>query len=241
MKSLNIKYQTSELVPPPFANAIEIKFTFSEIQQASYEFDQEYIERDGLSFEEIQNEGFFGEDDIQATGLFHENWKNELNKLLKKTKRTYPTELHEHEDYWQIEEGGDVFYPANAEEWKEFIEEFLQAVLEQNDFEKPLQIKIIRKSSSGNQEYELTGKFTDRVLYVKYQSKPEIQLDWKIMKVFLGNLFSGEFNYKNAQQKIGKFDGIYVNTGDDNWFEVGKSLLIQPSKITAWLDAHATY
>jgi hypothetical protein len=235
MKSFNIRYQTSELVPAPFANAVEIKAEIDNKNQIKYSFELTYIDRNQLTEDEILEEGFSLDDDIKLAGTLNANWTAAYETLLTDTHKTYIKELKDDQDFWEIEIENEVFYPRKPKTWKTFIEEFQQAVYEQNKLEKPLEITILRPESDTDKQIIVKGSFENRSLIV--EKKGLITRDWKELNVFLKNVFVGDFDYENSLEKAPARAGIFVNLGDEYWFEVGKSLIIQPSKITGWVDS----
>ena len=235
MKSLTIRYQTSELIPAPFANAIEIIIDLS--VELKYQFELTYLDRDQLSEEEILEEGFSTKDDIALKGILKEPWIIALKSLISETKKTYPNELKEDQEFWEINIEEDIFFPKNIKPWKIFIDQFQQACLEQNLIEKPLEINICRKDNELETSFLIIGCFENRTLEVITNGILSKHLDWNKLNPFLMNLYSGEFDFEKATEIVAKKTGLFINLGDELWYEVGKSLLIQPSKITTWIDA----
>ncbi len=235
MKSLTIRYQTSELIPAPFAHAIEIILDLN--HELNYQFELTYIDRDQLTEDEILEEGFSTNDDLVLKGTFKEPWMNALEILLIETKKTHPVELKEDQEFWEITAEKDIFFPKNPKPWKIFIDQFQQACLEQNFIEKPLEISICRKDNEVETSFLINGCFENRSLEVITNGILTKQIEWNKLNPFLMNLYSGEFDFEKASVSIPKKTGLFINLGDEIWYEVGKSLLIQPSKITAWIDA----
>lgn len=52
--------------------------------------------------------------------------------------------MEDEQEFWDIEVERTNFYPKNHQQWKGFLEEFQQAVIEQNKLENPLQITVLR-------------------------------------------------------------------------------------------------
>lgn len=234
MKSLILRFQTSALIPAPYAHAIEV--TFSMVQpNLEYKFDLEYLDRDQLTEEEILEEGFSVDDNRTLSGELPAVWKEQLENLIIKTEKTYPQELEDDQEFWDIEIGKENFYPKNTKHWKEFIEELQQAVIEQNKLENPLQITVIRADNETQKEYKIRGNFEHKSLTIESLEK-QTQLPWTKLKPLLKDFYSAEFDYEKATEKLPKKTGLFINFGDEYWFELGKSYLTKPSKITSWLE-----
>jgi hypothetical protein len=234
MKSLILRFQTSALIPAPYAHAIEIIFSFGQ-KNLEYKFELEYLDRDQLTEEEILDEGFSLEDNLILSGKLPTVWKEQLDSLLQKTEKTYPQELEDDQEFWDIEIGSENYYPKNTKHWKEFIEELQQAVVEQNKLENPLQITIIRADNQTQKEYKIKGNFEHKSLTIE-SSEKQSQLPWTKLKPLLKDFYSAEFDYDKATEKLPKKTGLFINFGDEYWFELGKSYLTKPSKITSWLE-----
>ena len=154
-----------------------------------------------------------------------------------KPKKTHPVEIKEDQEFWEVTTENDVFFPKNPKPWKIYIDQFQQACLEQNFIEKPLEISICRKDNDLETSLLIKGCFENRTLKVNTNGIQTKEIDWNKLNPFLMSLYSGEFDFEKASVSIPKKTGLFINLGDELWYEVGKSLLIQPSKITAWIDA----
>jgi hypothetical protein len=228
----NIKFQTSDLVPPPFAHAIELKIDLDS-NCTKYEFEISYLGREDLSLEEIEEEGFTENDDYSLNGSLPEFWIQDFQKLIDTSKKSNKKEIFEDEDYWEID---DSFFPANPIYWKEYLEEIHQAILEDNKFEKPLEIIIKRQNQESPSELHIIGSFVSKSLEFKFVNSPNSNSGnkpWTELNKILKTIYSGEILYANASNKIPKRTGIFLNLGDDLWLEVGKSYLIDPRKLTS--------
>jgi hypothetical protein len=234
MKSLILRFQTSALIPAPYAHAIEVSFS-SDQKELSYKFDLEYLHRGQLTEEEIFEEGFSMEDNLTLSGVLPMVWKEQLEALLSKTEKTFPQELEDDQEFWDIEADAENFYPKNAKQWKDFLEELQQAVVEQNKLENPLQITIIRGENDSQREFKIKAAFEHKTLTIESSERLR-PLPWAKLKPLLKDFYSAEFDYEKATEKIPKKTGLFLNFGDEFWFELGKSYLTKPSKITFWLE-----
>jgi hypothetical protein len=70
---------------------------------------------------------------------------------------------------------------------------------------------------------------------VRISKKPDTEetkiLDWNELNYILKNTYSGEFDPDLAHNQRPSHNGLFINLGDELWFEVGKSILIQPNKL----------
>jgi hypothetical protein len=229
MPTLNIKFQTNELTPPPYAYAIEIETKpFSNGLQASFEIN--YLEREVLTIDEIIDEGFTENDDFKLRVNLPNAWLDALDAIYSKSTFHKKETLEDHEEYFEI--SGQ--FPENTEEWKLFLEQMQQAILEKAEREAPLFIEIIRINHDGKNVYEFNASFVDRTFTVTKNKEPK-SLTWKQLNSFLEDIFVAEIKYEKAKTESPQKEGIYLQFGDGMWLELGNSYLTQPSKIKAWL------
>ncbi len=228
-----LRYQTSGLVPAPFAFAIQLDLSTIG-QSLDYIFDLEYLDRDQLALEEIQEEGFTGEDNLKLTGSLPTAWKEEYEKLLLRTEASNKTELEEEEEYWEVSTGGKSFYPKNHVKWADFLEQIRQAILENSNIESPLTIEVLQVSGETKTTTSIIGSFKNRGLQIKTGTTVK-NLKWQDLERLLSDFYTADFKYELAKDKPGSHEALYLNFGDEYWFELGKSYLNKPSKITSWL------
>jgi hypothetical protein len=233
MSSFNIKFQTSGLVPPPYACAVEI--AIDKVHNGlNYTYELEYLDRESLSEEEIYEEGFSENDNLKFSGTLPLVWVTAFESLYDKTKPVYLTELKEEQAFWNIKTGENQMYPTNATSWENFLEEFKQAVLENKKVEAALHIKVKRIDEDGTAEYQIMAEFENRKLSIM-QNKIEKVLAWNELSKLLKDYFAGELIPEKATENNPSKTGLYVDYGDGFWYQLGYALLTKPSKLTGWL------
>lgn len=230
MSTLEIKFQTNQLTPTPYAHAIEFRIDFKD-KSTFVSMDITYLDRDTLTVDEIVDEGFTENDDIKLKSILPKVWETTLQNLVAKTTFVKKEELNQTEEF--IEVNGR--FPKQVQLWVHTIQELRQAVIEKAEKEAPLYIGIIRNDGSKGHEYEFTASFVQRE-FVRKEGKNIEKLNWTDLNSFLRDVYSGEFNYEKSHGKYPKKDGIHIHIGDEYWLELGKSYLVQPSKITRWLN-----
>jgi len=237
MNLYRIRFQTSELQPPPYAHAIELKLELSR-EKIKYEFELSYLERDQLTESEILEEGFSLDESTHLRGALGTNWVDFLQNLLKKTEKTFPTEIEESQDYWEIMHENEAFYPKNSGLWKSFVEEFHQAALEQNSLERPLEVQVLRVEPAQTTKYRFLGSFEKREFKLTANNKVVNNFDFGKLNNFLKDYYSGDFIFEKAFEFSPKKAGLHVEYGDGMWFLLGEALLVKPSKIISWIESH---
>lgn len=230
---INIKFQTSALFPAPFAYALQLDLKASDRKTLVYDLDIEYLDRDTLTEEEILEEGFTLSDDVKVKGELPQVWLEEVKLFLSKTEKTDKDELEESEDLWYLDTGKDQFYPKNVRQWAEFTEQIRQAILEDNGLEKPLEITLTEISAAGKKTTVIRGSFARKTLIVEKEGTRK-SLNWNQLNTVLRDLYT-ELHFDLATTRLKNAEGIYINFGDEYWFELGKSYINKPQKVRAWL------
>jgi hypothetical protein len=234
MKALEIKYQTSGLVPAPYANAVELSLKFLP-EGLHYAYDLAFLDRADFSIEDLEEEGFSEHDDLKLEGNLPQVWADVFSKTIENTKKLHISELKEEQAFWLIEEGGVHFYPGNSAVWEQLLDEFKQAILEAHEIEAPLQITVLRIGEEGTSKYQIKGEFANRKLVISEGENEKI-LNWYELSKLLKDYFAGEMLPDKTSEKLPSKTGLYIDYGDGYWYQLGYSLLTKPSKITSWLE-----
>ncbi|MGR3809105.1 hypothetical protein [Jiulongibacter sp. NS-SX5] len=230
---MHIQFQTNELTPPPYAHAIEIKVQ-QENNGINIDFEITYLGREELEEEEILQEGFSTNDDIQWSGELNQEWLKTFEQFANSVEFKEKTSLNQEEFYWNIKTDHQEGYPVDEEAALQFVQELQQAVLENTETEAPLNLTILRKDRNTSERIVFEASFAKRQ-FSKTTNDSKEDLPWDTLSQVLKDIFSGEFRPEQAKQKSPKKTGLHINLGDDLWYELGKSYLIQPSKITQYL------
>lgn len=236
MPTFSLKYQTAENLPAPFAHAIEINGVFEQNKELEISFEQTYLDREDFTEDELLEEGFTPNDNFTWKGSLPKTWSDVVYGNLISANELHIKGLEPHQEFWQIDFEGKSFYPKDSDQFKYLIEELQQAVYEKAGKESALKL-IFFKNQSGEQiEVEVTASFIERKLELKRNNINNAQVEttilaWEELNFILKNTFSGDFEADFAHKSRPTYKGLFVNIGDELWYEVGKSLLIQPNKI----------
>jgi hypothetical protein len=238
MPTFSLKYQTADNIPAPFAHAIEINGTIQTIgtQNLELSFELTYLDREEFTEDELLDEGFSLNDNFSWNGTLPKIWSDVVFGNLKSAKELFIKSLESHQEFWQVDFEGKSFYPENTDGFKYLIEELQQAVYETAGKEAMLKLTYLKNQSGENIEVEVSASFVERKLRhartnLKDASTETKILPWDELNFILKNTFSGEFEADFALSKKPSHKGLFLNAGDELWYEVGKSLLIQPNKI----------
>ncbi|CAH0995100.1 hypothetical protein EMA8858_01220 [Emticicia aquatica] len=236
MPTFSLKYQTAENMPAPYAHAIEINGVIEQNKDLELNFELTYLDREEFTEEELLEEGFSLNDNFSWKGTLPKIWSDVVFGNLKSANELFIKTLEPHLDFWQVDFEGKTFYPKNTDGFKYLIEELQQAVYEIAGKEAILKLTYLKNQSGENVEVEIMASFVERKLKFTRinlsDSASETKiLPWDELNFILKNTFSGEFEADFALSKKPSHKGLFLNAGDELWYEVGKSLLIQPNKI----------
>jgi len=229
--TLYIETYTPE-VPIPFSYALSIEATNLK-EQTGIAFKKEYLGREGLSEEEIIEEGGEPEAVYRWEGAISIKWLEQLEKIIPSLR------LHKEEGdsccfisyIFQEETSNDKknkgFVENNAV-WEYLIQELQQAILEASGKEHPLSIRFISKNEIPL-DTTLTANFAQRKVFItkiigKNKNKEE-EIDWSMFQQILDAVFSVEYAPEEAipEQKL-PAKGIFIEPEPGKWFELPTSV-----------------
>ncbi len=224
-KTIEIKFETADIVPPPFSHQILLR---AEITPAGVQVDFQiaYIYREELTEEEIVEEGFTLNDDYAWKGTLHNGWVRPLQNLVQQTPTRYNDKaLEESLNFLEINLNNQKSgRPHNIEDWEYLLQELMQAVYETAQKEAPFYL-LYRKIGKDKhlQDVEINVFFAHRKAEVVAQNRT-FPLDWDQAQELIQQVFIGEFLQESALKNEPKNGGKFITLGDGLWYEFGKSL-----------------
>lgn len=227
MKTIEIRFQTADIIPAPYAHQYQIIYNFAE--ELSVDFQLIYEDRSHLSEDEIIDEGFTENDDFSWKGTLHQVWGKALSQLLTATnlKDKYPESAQE--NFVEIGINGQKGYPKNQAKWEYFLQEQIQAIYETAQKEAPLKLLYLKQWPNNEKvTLEINVLFSERIVKTSIDlgSKQEQKdLRWEHLNEILQKVYMGEYLAENATDTNPNKAGKYLNIGDGLWYELGKSLV----------------
>lgn len=236
MHFLEVKYETSPEVPPPYCYYYHVKGQVVD-HTLRVTFDWVYHNREGLSEEDIAEEGFSGMDDYHWQGSLHSVWLEAFEKRLAKTGKATPNK--EYLPYLHLTVKGEketIFEgePANVLDWDYFLQEFIQAIYETAEKEAPLQLGYKKISTEKEAiSFEVVLHFKDRTVAARCQAdhgKPKsLLISWEAMQPVLQSIYALDYHPALALVQEPEQAGFYMQMGEEGWYELGKGAR-NPSK-----------
>lgn len=219
-KSFIIEYKTASL-PPPYAYQFTIK-GFRKKEELNIRFIQTYTDREGLSPEEIYEEGFSDKDDFSWNGNIDPAWINVLQDLLGKSslqkegEGIHPLHISVTTEDNKKTEG----YPENTEAWEYLIQEFTQAIFETSGKEAPLLLGFYRRDKETEQKITMNISFAGRTVECTLNGK-SFFFPWEKLQDFMKELYIPDYLQDKASRKEPSGPGLFVDPGDGMWYKAG--------------------
>jgi hypothetical protein len=218
-KNITIEYHYLD-VPAPFCytKTLKIKTTGSVLH---VEYALEYTDREDFSIEELEEEGFSGDDNESWTGDLHTNWLETVTSLTdfsKGDKATSANECIVHVDGVLLETYG------NETKWDYFIQEITQAIYETASWEQALTIRFCKKESEADKApiQKLNIAFASRTAVTTKDNKNK-SIDWNNIQQLLKLYYLQEFKEGEHANKVPNQAGIYTDPSDGLWYNIKDS------------------
>ncbi|MDJ1467352.1 hypothetical protein [Xanthocytophaga flava] len=233
-----IKYETAASIPPPYCYYYHIKGLVSP-NDIKIDFSWVYHNREGLTQEEIEDEGFTGQDDFSWKGNISRIWLPLMEELLKNSRTTTKTDTND-QPFLELTfktQKNVIFQgcPDSIWNWEYFLQEFIQGIYETSGKEAPLLIRYKKIAAQSTLFCSLKIQFKDRSVSIqtrlndaKMQQKSG---NWDEMKELLELIFSLSFISEKAEKREPHLQGSYIDIGENLWYELGKVALNPSLKV----------
>jgi len=211
---VNISYQTL-VQPPPFAFAYTLELNF-EASQVKIKYDLEFLNRDEISPEEIEEEGFSENDDFSWEGSLGKEWVDDLMNdladvdLEEEEGDDYNIYLHMEIKYddGHVESGTVVL----ADDWDYRLQEVIQAIYEKAGIEDKLKMTCLDINDGKQDKYILTGSFEHRSAAIN--DKP---IAWDKLHEIIADIYTIEFDQEPVQTP--KEEGLWIDPDGMSGFQ----------------------
>lgn len=206
--NVKISYQTLQL-PPPFAFAYTLDLTFQKEElQVSYEL--EFLNRDQISLEEIEEEGYSENDDFSWKGSLGKVWVDNLQEDLAQIE--LEDESEDFNIYLHVEfDNGNQGLAVLAEDWDYRLQELIQAIYEKAGLEAKLQMKVLHIAGNKRAFFEIEGSFEK--LSGTVNKKP---IDWEELHLLMEDIYTIDFDEEPVTKP--EKDGLWIDPdGTDNY------------------------
>ena len=204
MSKVEISFQIPSL-PPPHAYALYISLEENG-SSAKVLYQKEFLGRDSITKEEIEEEGYSTDDDLSWEGTIPAIW---FRDTLALTRESEFTSEPQENSICHIEHQKINGFATNVAQWEYLIEELFQALLEKEEEEAPLNMKI----TINNQQWLLKASFLNKVFSINNQ-----EIAWKELRNFLISLEEIETSEKDTQKM--KSNKAYISFDGESHSEI---------------------
>lgn len=202
-----LSYQPQQL-PPPFAYAAVLSVDTSDM---STDLKLEYLDRDTVSDDELRAEGFTRNDDFHWTGRLNQKWKEDIVELTELDMDADPnTDIYAHVDL----DGNSLGFPKDITQAELIFQEVLQATLEQEKIEMPLEASCY----IDDERLALRWKFSQRVIEVN----GKVSENWEVGRKVIKTIYSLDFDTTKHSKKP---NNASVNIGDGVWYHLPQTAI----------------
>ena len=222
-----VRFQTQSL-PPPYSYRYTLELRLED-QAVRVRLDWKYTDRDELTSEDIEEEGFTENDDFLWEGTLPLVWKAALRDLLNNTRWLPETATEDNllrvtvtDSVKDVTSGS----PHNHSEWDYFLQEAVQGVYEASQREQPLRLAyLVLKKGSQPIEFRGEASFLHRRFTVALvvDEQPQKQtVPWSQLRPLLEAWYVLDYLADKAES-VPRRAGEYVDPGDGYWYELGKA------------------
>ncbi|HSZ71478.1 MAG TPA: hypothetical protein VK750_02305, partial [Cytophagaceae bacterium] len=157
---------SNTLSPAPYLYQLDVHFNFTD-QGVHIKYNKYFLNREDFSEEELEEEGFSLNDDIQIDNTLNPIWATYFKQLSERTdwSSDKPLENIGNILLLRISSEQHVKYLAiNKIEYQ--LEEIYQALLETAQIEAPLSLHLKKVHNGTDKTVELVWKFKDRLFEI---------------------------------------------------------------------------
>ncbi|GAB3922360.1 hypothetical protein [Larkinella terrae] len=240
-KSVEIRYQTAQAVPPPYAHFFTITAHSAADNGLKIEVVMTYTDRDELDEEEITGEGFSINDDFDWSGKLLPVWTKTVGELIRRTQlKTFNEEkLNDNQDYFLVTIEGEkqsksAGTPSHPTEWQFLSQELIQATYEVSGKEKPFEVTYVVIEAGNRTEAHLTASFSRREVRLEARKNNQSQsrtLPWKELTSMMEVFYAVDYLSEEALPDLPRKTGRYLNLGTPEWYETGTSIIGDESAV----------
>lgn len=210
---VKVSYQTLVLPPPhSFAYTLDLEFLDHELK---IDYNLEFLNRDEVTLEEIEEEGYSANDDFKWTGTLGREWVEDLADDLLQAELEEENEELDVYLHLEITHNGetDSGLAVLAEEWDYRLQELIQAIYEKAGLEKALQMKIINIQGAQRSYHEINASFVTKS--AKLNSKT---ITWEDLHDIMSQVYIVEYDGE-SEEKPSK-DGLWIDpNGESGYFK----------------------
>lgn len=219
---ISIEFYTPDLPAP---HAFSLQLTAEDQKEATeITFSLSYLDRETCTPEELEEDGYTDNDNIQWKGKLGKDWGMILFDPL--TYRELSVEENNHFMHvtFQDKKGGKQEGFSSDPRLAYIIQELHQAILEATEKELPLSIRLKElKPDAPILDISILGSFLEREAFIiKHSTKKDKKqaINWSQLKDFMETIYTVDFDPDQALNEKQIQKGMYIEVGEGMWFQI---------------------
>lgn len=234
LREIKLRFETNANVPPPYSYKYEMVFRTS-AQHLNAEINMVYTDRDEIDADEIEAEGFTANDDFAWKGRLDKVWQNDLEEIAAKTTISSKKQS-EDADFLEVEIVQDdntiKGVPVNKKTFEFLAQELMQAIFESSGKERAFELNVLKIEAQQKTEAKLIASFITKTITVS-KSTGISNYEWSELTSIMQTLFAPEYIQEEGNAIKPTTNGLFIEIGDEIWYEVGVSVVELGSKSNA--------
>ncbi len=226
---VDIYYQTRRL-PPPYSYRYALLLQPKD-QALRVRLEWTYTDRDELTEEDIEAEGFSANDDFFWEGALPVVWTATLHDLLRETRWVPENTSNDSSLRVMVTRSSEEVVqgsPHDHPEWEYFLQETIQAVYEAAQRERPLRLAYLNfQKDRESVELRWEASFLTRTLILVRITDgvpQERTVPWPLLRPLLQAWYVPDYDPEKAEASIPRLSGEYADPGDGRWHQFGKAV-----------------
>jgi len=206
------------LNPPPFLFKLDVHFEFKD-SGVHVKYNKHFLNREDFSEDELEEEGFSLQDDVEIDSTLGENWATYFKQLKEHSdwSTAEPSEKIGHTvSIYTSEEATVKYLTVNKIEYQ--LEEILQGILENAKIEAPLSLHLKKVHNGSETAIELLWHFKDRLFEIIVNNKTILKT-WEEGQNLLAQFYEIDLAELSVYKKKLPEGKICINPGDGLWYE----------------------
>jgi len=212
-----VSYQTLQF-PPPYSFAYTLDMKIDD-DQVKINFQQEYLNRDTLTEEEIINEGFTNDDDFKWQGKLGKVWADYLSKVFDGV--SLQDVSNDDNLYIHMAIGnGRPGMVIDTDYWDYKLHELVQAIYEAGKRENKMHLEFMLIEGKNKNPLKLAASFENRKVRIDHDQS----MTWENFRVVMNLVFNVEYEEKSTKNP--DTPGLWVDfEGAGDYYQIpGKSV-----------------
>ncbi|MDB5273424.1 MAG: hypothetical protein JWO58_1791 [Chitinophagaceae bacterium] len=216
-KIYSLSYSNT-LNPAPYLYKLDLHFNFTD-QGVYLKYNKHFLNREDFSEDELEEEGFSTNDDVQIESTLSPAWTTYFKQLKEHPKWTADKPSEDIGNTLSLnttEDESIKYLTLNKVEY--LLEEVYQAILETAKIEAPLSLYLKKVHKGIDKTVELIWHFKDRLFEVIHNEQKNTT-PWEEGQEWLFQFYETDLGELSVHKKKLPEGKVCINPGDGLWYE----------------------